>query len=135
MIILLAVGRLAFGISLGQTPAALLLPTAAIVFAATALGLLVAALVPARDSVLPAGAIGIMTMAAIGGCWWPQELEPPLMKTLALSLPTTWAMNSYNDLMIRHFPAATSIRPFAVIIGFGVVYIAIAVAVQVRRIQ
>jgi ABC-type multidrug transport system permease subunit len=133
MIILLAVGRLAFGISLGQTPAALLLPSAAIVFAAAAVGLLVAALVRARDSVLPAGAIGIMAMAAVGGCWWPQELEPPLMKTLALCLPTTWAMNSYNDLMIRNFPASSAILPFAVIFGFGVMYIAIAVAVQSRR--
>jgi ABC-type multidrug transport system permease subunit len=133
MMILLAVGRLAFGISLGQTPAALLLPTAAIVFAAAAFGLMVAAFVPARDSVLPAGAIGIMTMAAVGGCWWPQELEPPLMKTLALCLPTTWAMNSYNDLMIRHLPASSAVLPFAVIVCFGVMYIALALAVQSHR--
>jgi ABC-type multidrug transport system permease subunit len=133
MIILFAVGRLAFGISLGQAPAALLLPSSAIVFGAAAFGLMAAALVHSRDSVLPAGAIAIMTMAAVGGCWWPQELEPPLMKTLALCLPTTWAMNSYNDLMIRHFPASSAILPFAVIIGFGVMYIAIAVAVQARR--
>jgi len=133
MIILFAVGRLAFGISLGQAPAALLLPSSAIVFGAAAFGLMVAALVRSRDSVLPAGAIAIMTMAAVGGCWWPQELEPPLMKTIALSLPTTWAMNSYNDLMIRHFPASSAILPFAVITGFGVLYITIAVAVQARR--
>jgi ABC-2 type transport system permease protein len=95
------------------------LPSGAIVFAAAAFGLMVAALVHSRDSVLPAGAIAIMTMAAVGGCWWPQELEPPLMKTLALCLPTTWAMNSYNDLMIRHFLASSAILPFAVIIGSG----------------
>jgi ABC-type multidrug transport system permease subunit len=133
MIILFAVGRLAFDISLGRTPVALLLPSGAIVFGAAAFGLMLAAVVNSRDSVLPAGAIAIMTMAAIGGCWWPQELEPPLMKKLALSLPTTWAMNSYNDLMIRHYPASSAILPFAVIIGFGVLYITIAVAVQARR--
>ena len=133
MIILFTVGRLAFGISLGETPAALLLPTAAIVFGAAAFGLMVAALVPARDSVLPAGAIAIMTMAAVGGCWWPQELEPPFMKMLALSLPTTWAMNAYNDLMIRQLPATSAILPSAVITGFAMLYIAIAVGVQARR--
>ncbi len=135
MVILFAVGRLAFGISLGQTPAALLLPSSAIVFGAAAFGLMVAALVDSRDSVLPAGAIAIMTMAAVGGCWWPQELEPPLMKKLALCLPTTWAMNSYNDLMIRHFPASSAILPFAAIVGFGVLYISVAVAVQARRFR
>jgi ABC-2 type transport system permease protein len=135
MIILFAVGRLAFGISLGLTPAALLLPSAAIVLGAAAFGLMVAALVPVRDSVLPAGAIAIMTMAAIGGCWWPQELEPPLMKTLALCLPTTWAMNSYNDLMIRNLPASSAILPSAVIVGYAALYIMIAVAVQARRFR
>jgi ABC-type multidrug transport system permease subunit len=135
MIILFTVGRMAFGIALGRTPAALLLPSAAIVFAAAAFGLMVAALVPARDSVLPAGAIAIMTMAAVGGCWWPQELEPPFMKTLALSLPTTWAMNAYNDLMIRQLPATSAIVPAAVITGFAMLYIAIAVRVQARRFR
>ena len=57
------------------------------------------------------------------------------MKTLALSLPTTWAMNSYNDLMIRHLPPSSAIFPFAVIVGFGLLYIAIAVAVQARRFR
>jgi ABC-2 type transport system permease protein len=135
MIILFTVGRLAFGIALGQTPAALLLPSAAMVFGAAAFGLMVAAVVPARDSVLPAGAIAIMTMAAVGGCWWPQELEPPFMKTLALSLPTTWAMNAYNDLMIRQLPATSAIVPSAVITGFAMLYIAIAVCVQARRFR
>ena len=135
MIILFTVGRLAFGIALGQTPAALLLPSAAMVFGAAAFGLMVAAVVPARDSVLPAGAIAIMTMAAVGGCWWPQELEPPFMKTLALSMPTTWAMNAYNDLMIRQLPASSAIVPSAVITGFAVLYIAIGVGVQARRVR
>jgi ABC-type multidrug transport system permease subunit len=135
LIILFCVGRLAFGIALGHTPAALLLPSAAIVFGAAAFGLMVAAVVPARDSVLPAGAIAIMTMAAVGGCWWPPELEPPFMQTLALSLPTTWAMNAYNDLMIRQLPATSAILPSAVITGFAMLYIAIAVGVQVRRFR
>jgi len=44
MILLLAVGWLAFGVSLGPQPAALLLPTVGIAFAGTACGLIVAAL-------------------------------------------------------------------------------------------
>src|SRR5262249_13529299 len=41
MLVLLAVGRAAFGVSLGPTPWALLLPTTGIVFAGTAFGLVV----------------------------------------------------------------------------------------------
>jgi hypothetical protein len=57
------------------------------------------------------------------------------MKTLALSLPTTWTMNAYNDLMIRHFPASSAILPSAVITAFAILYIAIAVGVQARRFR
>src|SRR5207249_409522 len=76
MIALFAVGRLVFGVSLGPEPWALLLPTAGIVFAATAFGLVVAGMARSRDAVLPVGSIAIVTMAAAGGCWWPLELEP-----------------------------------------------------------
>ena len=69
LIELLAAGRLLFGISLGPEPWALLLPTAGIVFAGTAFGLVVAGLARSRDVVLPLGSIAIMTMAAVGGCW------------------------------------------------------------------
>ena len=71
----------AFGISLGPEPWALLLPTAGIVFAGTAFGLVVAGLARTREAVLPLGSIVIVTMAAVGGCWWPIDLEPRWMRT------------------------------------------------------
>src|SRR5205807_9081168 len=97
MISLFAIGRLAFGISLGPQPWALLLPTAGIVFAGTAFGLVVAGVARSREAVLPIGSIVIVTMAAVGGCWWPIDLEPRWMRTAALGFPTTWAMAAYND--------------------------------------
>src|SRR5262249_1862052 len=71
MTVLSAAGRLLFGISLGPGPWLLLLPTAGIVFAGTAFGLVVAALATSREAVLPVGSVVIVTMAAVGGCWWP----------------------------------------------------------------
>src|SRR5438046_8420037 len=94
--LLFLVGRLAFGVSLGPEPWALLLPTAGIVFAGTAFGLVVAAAARTREAVLPVGSIAIVTMAAVGGCWWPIDLEPPWVRQLALAFPTTWAMAAYN---------------------------------------
>src|SRR5439155_267593 len=65
MALLFAVGRLAFGVSLGPEPWALCLPTVGIVFAGTAFGLVVAATAPSREAVLPLGSIAIMTMGAV----------------------------------------------------------------------
>src|SRR5207249_3632350 len=128
------VGRLAFGVSLGPEPWALFLPTAGIVFAGTAFGLVVAAAAPGREAVLPLGSIAIMTMAAVGGCWWPIDLEPDWMRRAALALPTTWAMEAYNDLMIRRQPAGAVLGATAVLLAHGAVYLAVGLLLFRRRV-
>jgi ABC-type multidrug transport system permease subunit len=133
MVLLFAVGRAAFGISLGPQPWALLLPTAGIVFAGTSFGLVVAGLASSREAVLPIGSIVIVTMAAVGGCWWPIDLEPPWMRSVALAFPTTWAMSAYNDLMIRRQPAVVALRPTAVLFAHGVLYVALGLWLFHRR--
>jgi ABC-2 type transport system permease protein len=133
MTLLFAVGRTAFGISLGPEPWALLLPTAGIVFAGTAFGLVVAGLATSREAVLPIGSIVIVTMAAVGGCWWPIDLEPRWMRTAALGFPTTWAMAAYNDLMIRRQALNAALRPTAVLLAYGGLYLAIGLWLFHRR--
>lgn len=133
MIALFALGRLAFGISLGPDPIALLLPTAGIVFAGTAFGLVVAGVARTREAVLPVGSIVIVTMAAVGGCWWPIDLEPPWMRRVALVLPTTWAMTAFNDLMIRRQPIAAAIGPTLVLFAYGLAYLAVGLALFRRQ--
>lgn len=133
MIVLFAAGYVLFGISLGRTPAALLMPAAAIAFAGAAFGLIVAGVGRTRDAVLPVGAIVIMTMAAIGGCWWPIDFEPLWMQQVALALPTTWAMRAFNDLMIRDLAASSALIPSSVNFGFGIIYTVIGVAIARRR--
>lgn len=133
MVVLFAIGRAAFGISLGPEPWALLLPTTGIVFAGTAFGLVVAAVARSRESVLPVGSIVIVTMAAVGGCWWPIDLEPPWMRQAALAFPTTWAMAAFNDLMIRRQPAETVFGATGVLFGHGLVYLVTGLLLFGRR--
>jgi ABC-type Na+ efflux pump permease subunit len=133
MIVLFAVGFALFRISLGPQPWALLLPIVGIVFAGTSLGLIVAAIAPSRDAVVPLGSVLIVTMAAIGGCWWPIELEPRWMRSVAQAFPTTWAMEAFNDLMIRGRRADAAYAPTAVLAAFGAGYLAIGLALFRRR--
>ncbi|HXJ35569.1 MAG TPA: ABC transporter permease [Candidatus Eisenbacteria bacterium] len=125
MIALLGVGRAAFGVSLGPQPVALLLPTVGIVFVGTAFGVLVAGLAPTRDAVIPLGAIAIVTMCAVGGCWWPIDLEPRWMRGLARVLPTTWAMSGFKDLMMRHQTVTAALEPTLVLLLFGLAFLVV----------
>ena len=69
-------GRLLFGISLGSSTAALIGLSAALAFAATALGLLVAAVSRTREQTLPLSLATTLSLAALGGLWWPISLVP-----------------------------------------------------------
>ncbi|MGO9452375.1 MAG: ABC transporter permease [Candidatus Binataceae bacterium] len=133
MAVLFAAGWVFFGISLGRSPWALALPSASIAFAGAAFGLVIAGIGRTRDAVMPVGAIVIMTMAAIGGCWWPIDFEPHWMQTAALGIPTTWAMRAFNDLMIRRLPASSALLPCAVNLAFGFVYMFVGIAITRRR--
>ena len=123
MVLLFAVGWALFGISLGRNPLALIIPTVGISFAAAALGLVVASISTAHDSVMSLGVTISMAMAAIGGCWWPLDFEPGWMRELARWLPTTWTMQAFTDLMIRYQPPSAALLPLAATIGIGVIFI------------
>ena len=128
MILLFAIGWWIFGISLGAEPLMLLVPAAAIAFAGAAFGLIIACVARTHDSVMPFGAVVSMAMSAIGGCWWPIDFEPGWMRTLALWLPTTWTMQSFNDLMIRGLPASAILWPTIVTFGLGIAYLIAGIA-------
>ena len=123
MILLFAIGWWFFGISLGTDPLMLLIPSAAIAFAGAAFGLIIACIARTHDSVMAFGAVVSMAMSAIGGCWWPVDFEPGWMRALAEWLPTTWAMQSFNDLMIRGLPASDILWPTIATVGLGLAYL------------
>jgi len=76
---------------------------------------------------MPVGVVAAMTMSAIGGCWWPRDFEPEWLRLFSQLLPTTWTMQAYNDLMIRHAAAATALWPSAVTASLGLLYLIVGI--------
>ena len=127
MVLLFGAGWALFGISLGRNSWALLLPAAAISFAAAAFSLVIACVANTRDAVLPIGAMAALAMSAIGGCWWPLDFEPHWMRALALGMPTTWTMEAFNNLMIRGLDPLSTAWPVAITFAIGMVFLAMGV--------
>jgi ABC-2 type transport system permease protein len=125
MVVLMAIGYSMFGVSLGRNPSMLLLPAAAISFAAAAFGLIIACIARTHDSVMPFGAVAAMAMSAIGGCWWPLDFEPSWMRAFAQFLPTTWTMLAFNNLMIRNLPPASALWPSCATVVLGLAFLAV----------
>lgn len=54
------------------------------------------------------GVLATNVLAALGGCWWPIEISPPWMQTLANALPTGWTMNALHQLISFRAGAASA---------------------------
>jgi ABC-type multidrug transport system permease subunit len=63
------------------------------------LGVALGAWVSDPDRAASIGVILTMVMAALGGCWWPLEVVSKPLKTVALLIPTGWAMSTLHGLI------------------------------------
>jgi ABC-2 type transport system permease protein len=125
MLVLLAWGHFVFGVSLGSSPIAFVLLTMAAVFAVVAAGMLVAGLARSREQTLPLGLSMVMALSALGGCWWPQSMQPDWMNRVSPVVFTTWAMRGLNDLILRERGLDAVALPIGVLIVYGAVTMAL----------
>jgi ABC-2 type transport system permease protein len=99
IVFLLAVGKLALGVNLGANLPAVTLVLVVFAWASGSLGVLVGSVVTAEDRVTGICVLASLLLAALGGCWWPLEIGPPALKTVALCLPTGWALEALHRLI------------------------------------
>jgi ABC-type multidrug transport system permease subunit len=52
-----------------------------------------------EGQVIGLGVFSTLGLAALGGCWWPIEITPSWMQTLAHLLPTGWTMAALHRLI------------------------------------
>ena len=127
MMIMILAGQFVFGVNWGQEPLALTAMLLAYGFTGTALGLMVAALARTAAQANAAGTISIMALASLGGAWWPIEIVPPWMQSLALALPTGWAMRGFHAIITRGLGLSAILLEVGVLVGFGVLFLAVGV--------
>ncbi len=83
-----------------------------------ALGLLLGSIARTHGQAIAAGVIGANVLGPLGGCWWPIEIAPGWMQTLAGFLPTGWAMNALHHL-ISFQSGPASVMPHAAVMLLG----------------
>jgi len=133
MLLLLAWANWMFGVSLGSSPVAMLLLTVTSVFAIVAVGMLVAGIARSREQTIPLGLSLVMALSALGGCWWPQSMQPEWMGRIAPAVFTTWVMRGLNDLILRQRGIGAILLPASVLIAYGAA--TMAVGIQVFRLR
>jgi len=117
----LAVGRFLFHVNLGANLPAVTLTLLVFAWVAGSLGVFVGSLFTAEDRVAGLCVLVSLLMAALGGCWWPLEIGPPVLKVISLCLPTGWALMALHQLISFGSGFGAVVKPLAVLLGFGAV--------------
>jgi len=96
-LMLFVVGKIFFKLNLGSVPLALLV-IAVFALAMAALSLFVGSLISKEDTIIGLSVLLANMFAALGGCWWPNEIVPPAVRTVARISPAYWAMDALHRL-------------------------------------
>jgi ABC-type multidrug transport system permease subunit len=116
----LVVGKFVFHVNLGANLPAVALTLIIFAWVAASLGVLVGAITIAEDRVVGISVLASLLMAAVSGCWWPLEIGPPVLKTMALCTPDGWALQALHQLISFGSGFDAILVPLAVLLVFGV---------------
>src|SRR5262245_16031506 len=113
----LLLGAYAFGLDWGPDRAMLLLVLAAWGCLCAMLGIVVGNLARNEGQAVGLGVGSALTLAALGGCWWPIEITPRWMQQLAACLPTGWTMHAVHQLVTFRNGAGAALGSLALLVG------------------
>lgn len=125
--IMLGASALLFKMDLGSSPAGLILVSLAAAATATGLGVMVAALARSEAQIGGLTTLLLLTMSALGGCFIPRFTMPGWLKNIGLITPHAWALDAYQDLLVRGYGLVEVLPKVGVLAAFAIVFFAIGV--------
>jgi len=126
MTLLVLFAVLAFKLNWGNPPGVFLILTCS-ALAAAAIGTTMGTFIKSEGQAMGLSIMAGMLMGMLGGCWFPLELFPPVMQTIARIFPTTWAMQGLLDLLLRGGGFMDILPEAGVLLGFAVLFFSVGV--------
>ena len=120
-LIIFAIG-IVVGQSFGRDLLALVLIMLAFALCVTALSFALGSFV--KDETQAAGLTNLLgiSLAALGGAWWPLEIVPELMRTVGHISPVAWAMDGYLSLIFENGDLGTVYPSILILLAAAAVF-------------
>ena len=115
------------GMSFGEDPVALVLLVIAYVLSVTALSFAIGSGLKNPDQASGLGLLLTLTLAPLGGAWWPISLSPRFMQIIGHVSPVAWAMDGMTALTYEGAHLADVWLPLFVLVGMTVLAFLIAI--------
>jgi len=125
--LLMGFGQIALGLDYLREPVATLLVVVTMSLWTASLGLLIGALAKTEDQVHAFALIPMFVLSGLGGAWMPLEFTGKTFQTVGHLLPTAWAMDGIQNIIMRGLGLESVLLPAGVMLAYAVVCFALAV--------
>jgi len=126
MCALFACAMLIFKVTI-STFAGFLLLALSFALMTAAFGLLIAAFGRTPEAARGMAVFATMIMVMLGGAWVPSFIFPEWMQQVTLVIPTRWAVDGFDAVSWRGLGLDAAFAPSAVLLGFTLVFAALAI--------
>lgn len=126
LVVVFTFARLAFGVRIEGSYAGFLAVSTAFGLFTAAYGLLIAALGKNPEAARGLSILATLLMVMLSGAWVPSFLFPPWLQKFTTVIPARWAMDGLDAMIWRGRPFAESLLPTAILLGFAILFGAIA---------
>ncbi len=105
------------GLQFGDDPLGLLVIMVAFVLCITALAFALAIYMKTEEQAAGTARLLALTLAPLGGAWWPLQIVPGFMQAIAKFSPISWAMQGFHELIFYGGSLANVLPEVGVLLG------------------
>lgn len=125
--LLVVFGQLALGVQYLREPLGTLLVSVALGLWIAAMGLLIGTIVRDDSQVVLFALMAMFIFSALGGTWFPLEASSGAFALIGKAMPSAWAMNGYQNILIRGLGLDSAWTPTLILLAYAFGFFLLAV--------
>jgi ABC-2 type transport system permease protein len=118
-VILVIFGQALLGVDYLRQPLAVLVMMVSLALFVAALGLLVGVVAKREEQVILFSMIFMFVLTALAGAWFPLDVTGPAFNTIGHLTPGAWAMDGFQNIVLRGMGFSSVLLPAAVVLGYA----------------
>jgi ABC-type multidrug transport system permease subunit len=127
MLVVFGFARVVFGVRIEGSFAGFLGVCASFALMTAMFGLLVSVAGKTPEATRGIAILVTLVLVMLGGSWVPTFIFPQWLQKLTVAIPTRWAVDGLDGVVWRGFDFNASLQPIGALLGFAVLFGAIAV--------
>jgi ABC-2 type transport system permease protein len=126
-LLLVVLGQFVFRVDYMSAPAGVLVVLAALSLWVASLGLFIGVTAKTQEQASVFSMLAMFLFAAGGGAWFPLEITGRAFSFVGHLLPSAWAMDGFQNVVLRGLGFNSALVPALVITGYAALFFAVAV--------